>query len=432
MIRIKNFDATGIAPNGVLFAGDLNALQDAVAALTDLTQNLSVATLAIGESGLQLIRYGTSEARLVGAFRADGIIRALGGLFAGSFTTTARDAIPAGFRPYGLVILNQTTNQYEWNSNTDPSPVWRPLGVDPAGVLAFTGAASGITFLAESVGTNNIIVAGVGNEVNPRFAIRADGRIEWGAGGASPRETFVDRLAANMLQVIGGLTVRNNLVLEAGQGGTLVFADGTVLATAPLTYTSQALRDGLMYTEGVLSPAATSSPTPQNSLIVSAGTGWNLVINPGAGLVQGDDDTWQGAYLHLQRAAVNLLLNPTNPATNPRVDAIGIQFNDPSYSGRTPVTGGIAGNIVQVAGTPTSGATTVNLNGGPGKAGGPAFPNSFLLLAYYVANPGDSGTVSGQIVDQRFAAGPAVWGEDNHRYRIGVDNTGTLGTELVL
>jgi hypothetical protein len=59
--RIKTFLADGSNPNGRIFAGDLNALQDAVAALTDLAQALGVGSIALGESGLQFVRYRQSR-----------------------------------------------------------------------------------------------------------------------------------------------------------------------------------------------------------------------------------------------------------------------------------------------------------------------------------------------------------------------------------
>lgn len=127
MNRLFTKNATGVAPDGRWFAGDVNLLQDTVAAITDLTQILSLGTLNIGESGLQLFRFGAGEARLTGLLRVDGILRGLGGLFAGTFTTTQRDAIPLGSRPFGLVILNTTTARHEWNAGTDTSPSWQPL-----------------------------------------------------------------------------------------------------------------------------------------------------------------------------------------------------------------------------------------------------------------------------------------------------------------
>lgn len=127
MSRVKTFDSTGLATSGRLYAGDLNAMEDQYADLSNLTQNVQVGTLAVGEVGLQLLRYGAGEARISGALRTDGIVRALGGLYAGAFTTAARDAIPLGSRPYGLVILNTTTNRYEYNAGTDAAPNWQQL-----------------------------------------------------------------------------------------------------------------------------------------------------------------------------------------------------------------------------------------------------------------------------------------------------------------
>src|SRR5688572_21767349 len=127
MSRVKTFDATGIAPGGRLYAGDLNAIQDQYADLVNYAQTHGVSVLNVGDATIQLLKYGTAEARLTAAFRADGIVRGLGGIFAGTFTTTQRDAIPSGFRPYGLVVLNITTNQLEWNAGSDASPTWLPV-----------------------------------------------------------------------------------------------------------------------------------------------------------------------------------------------------------------------------------------------------------------------------------------------------------------
>jgi hypothetical protein len=127
-LRYKTFQATGIAPDGRLYAGDLNAIQDLYLPLSDFTSTVDVGTLRVGDASLQLYKYGAGEFRMTGHMRFDGIMRGLGGMVAGAFTTTQRNAISAGSRPYGLVILNTTTNLYEWNSGTDASPVWVPLG----------------------------------------------------------------------------------------------------------------------------------------------------------------------------------------------------------------------------------------------------------------------------------------------------------------
>lgn len=133
MHRFKNAVADGTAPNGRWYASDLDQLQDLVAALEDFTQVIGLGTLQIGLANLQLLRYGagvtqSSEGRLTGDFRADGIVRGLLGLMAGSFSTLQRDALPAGHAPTALIIYNTTTNRYEVNSGTDGSRTWVPLG----------------------------------------------------------------------------------------------------------------------------------------------------------------------------------------------------------------------------------------------------------------------------------------------------------------
>src|SRR6185503_3616684 len=55
-------------------------------------------------------------------------------LFYGQVTTTQRDAIASGQRPNGMTVFNTTTNRYEYNSGSDASPVWVPVG--PAGPWA--------------------------------------------------------------------------------------------------------------------------------------------------------------------------------------------------------------------------------------------------------------------------------------------------------
>jgi microcystin-dependent protein len=144
MSRVKTFDSTGVAPNGVFFAGDANAIQDHYADLSNYAQTVDVGTLRVAEAGLQIIRYATSplEARVTAALRADGILTGLSGVVHGAYTTTQRNAIPAGQRPYGLTIMNTTTNQLEINKGTDAVPVWVGVGFDslPVGtILPYTG-----------------------------------------------------------------------------------------------------------------------------------------------------------------------------------------------------------------------------------------------------------------------------------------------------
>lgn len=169
MQRFKTFVATGLATAGRIYAGDFNAIQDAAAGLYDLTQNIGAATLSLGEAGLQVVRYGAAEARLTGALRTDGILRALGGDIAGTFTSALRDSIPTGFAPYGLRILNTTNNRYEWNRGTDGARDWQPLDQPPStynlsGTYVTrptaTTALNGYTYFATDTGGRWLCVAG--------------------------------------------------------------------------------------------------------------------------------------------------------------------------------------------------------------------------------------------------------------------------------
>jgi hypothetical protein len=138
--RIKVFESTGLAPNGRLYAGDLNGIQDKYADQSNFSQEVDAAVFGIGESTLQLLRYGPGEARLSGALRVDQTLRGLGGIIAGAFTTAQRNAIPTGLAPYGLIILNTTTNQYEFNKGTDAVRQWQSMGYAPANGTSISDA----------------------------------------------------------------------------------------------------------------------------------------------------------------------------------------------------------------------------------------------------------------------------------------------------
>lgn len=139
--RYKTFDSTGTAPNGRLYAGDMNAIQDMKAESDDYTQSINVGSLRVGDSGIALSKYGTSEARISAALRVDGVLRAGsgggsgGGILPAVMSTTERDALLAGFRPKGMAIFNTTTNQWEYNAGTDAAPSWQAfvVGAAPSG-----------------------------------------------------------------------------------------------------------------------------------------------------------------------------------------------------------------------------------------------------------------------------------------------------------
>jgi hypothetical protein len=146
--RIKTYDSTGQPTAGRLYAGDLNQIQDDYADLSNFLQTLDVAVVRLGDSGLQLLKYGPGELRFTGAVRLDGILRALGGFYAGAFTTAQRNAIPVGQnpqqRPFGLVILNTDVSELQINLGTDAAPQWVPVGQRVGGLVLPAG--TGITF----------------------------------------------------------------------------------------------------------------------------------------------------------------------------------------------------------------------------------------------------------------------------------------------
>jgi microcystin-dependent protein len=168
---VKNFVATGLATAGRLYAGDLNAIQDAVAAQSDYAQRVDAGTFGVGEAALTLLRYGAGEARLTGAFRVDSIVRALGGVYAGQFTTAQRDAIPLGSRPYGLMIFNTTISRLEINQGSDTTPNWQPMGsltISQNGTQV--GVRQGINFIDGSGVTLTLVDQPASNRVDVTIA----------------------------------------------------------------------------------------------------------------------------------------------------------------------------------------------------------------------------------------------------------------------
>lgn len=144
-MRYKTFDSTGIAPNGKLFAGDLNAIQDMKADASDFTQTIDLSTLRIGDAAISLSKFGAGEAQVAADFRVTKILRGLEGIIPGAFTTTQRDALAVGRAPYGLAILNTVKNKWEWNTGTDAARNWQPFGIDSTiGVYGSRPAASAV------------------------------------------------------------------------------------------------------------------------------------------------------------------------------------------------------------------------------------------------------------------------------------------------
>jgi hypothetical protein len=205
MIRVKEFNATGVAPNGRLYAGDLLAIMDAAAGLSDFAQTVDMASLRIGDAAIQLLKYGTLDARITAALRVDKILRGLGGIIPGSFTTTQRNALAVADRPYGLLIQNTTTNRLEQNIGTDVTPVWVGVGaiednvvtlakmadnsVSGAEIVAGHGGADDYGTVFPTTGLfNGYRFAYISGSVQGNFIYRADldATYPWHSVGAPP------------------------------------------------------------------------------------------------------------------------------------------------------------------------------------------------------------------------------------------------------
>lgn len=235
---------------------------------------------------------------------------------------------------------------------------------------------------------------------------------EW-RNSSGVTEAYVDKsgnFSAQSLSVAGTLLSSSNLT----DVGTIQ-RKGKVSSNIAVGIESNTV--GWDIVPGV-TPGRVSGATPQTALQVTApGGSWTLNIAKGCAHVQGTDDIAQGLYGIVQNAATTLALGTHAPATNPRVDAIVLTYNDSYYTANTPAN---AFAFQQIVGTPTSGANLTNLSGAP------AIPSSSLLLAYILVLTTDTGVQSGNVLDERILSGPAVWGEDNHKYRLAVDANGNL------
>jgi hypothetical protein len=124
-------------------------------------------------------------------------------------------------------------------------------------------------------------------------------------------------------------------------------------------------------TPGILAGGLLSTADMQ---MTAPGSGLSVNVSTGEAIVGGSEGGVQGGYYTRNASTTNLAISTAN-ATNPRIDTVCVTIADAGYTEPTGVAGNAA--VLQVVtGTPTSGATLVNLNG---KA---ALPLSSLLLGY--------------------------------------------------
>lgn len=138
---------------------------------------------------------------------------------------------------------------------------------------------------------------------------------------------------------------------------------------------------------GVGDLLVTQSVTPAMSVSIAAGQVWV----PGTSAPPA-----QGLYYGFNDAPVTLAIAASN-ATNPRIDRIVATVNDAAYTG-------VTNNwVLQViTGTPTAGATLVNLSG----AG--AVPANSLLLSNVLVPNAATTIVTADLADKRLFAKPGL------------------------
>jgi hypothetical protein len=277
-------------------------MEDQYADLTNLAQNVQVGTLAVGETGLQLIRYGAGEARITGAVRTDGIFRGLGGLFAGSFTTTQRDAIAAGSRPYGLLITNTSTNRLEWNSNTDVSPTWQPAAADGSGNVSVPGQVISRAGLAAS----QVIIGSSGTSPTISFGTAGDTTIYKSASKVLTVDSEFHSLRASVTDRIlsGNISTDTANRFQIDASGTFLWGPGATTApTVQLNYVTGGLStNGTFTATGAIASSATV-------MAVSGGgtaQGWLGSISGLATLFLGSDAAY---YIERDSANSRLYIN---------------------------------------------------------------------------------------------------------------------------
>jgi hypothetical protein len=126
--------------------------------------------------------------------------------------------------------------------------------------------------------------------------------------------------------------------------------------------------------------ALTQNGTPNMSVNVGAGRIWLpgtslATVNPGGGAYYP-----QGLYYGENDAAVNLAISASSPF-NPRIDTVIAQVQDAAYAGAAN-----SATLGVLTGTPTSGATLVNLTGAA------AVPASSYVLGYVLV-PANATTI---------------------------------------
>lgn len=212
------------------------------------------------------------------------------------------------------------------------------------------------------------------------------------------------------------------LPATSGIGGTVAFTRTLLLGVGQFA----AMHDRWIamghFLEGVAPPEDTAENTGDVTAALSVNPdlgAMTATVSAGWAFVEGDDNLNQGMYADYNDGDVVVTQTAGAPAAGTqRVDVLVAFINDSEHTIRTPADGMAFGFATGQAG---AGASLAD------KSTWPALPPSSVPLCVLLA---DSGGYSDSI-DCRKAYGPALWGEDGNRYRLGVTPDGLLGVERI-
>jgi hypothetical protein len=192
-----------------------------------------------------------------------------------------------------------------------------------------------------------------------------------------------------------------------------------------------------MFCEGVMAAPAPGANPPwgdvRQACLVQIASGFAVSVGAGWCLVQGDHQINQGMYLDYCDGSGTTTdpFGAPSGGSQQRVDLLCASINDSEHtSDANPPQDQMGFRWVQ--GLASATASIADYAGGAAlPTSWPQVPSSSLLLAAVEIHTGESSIQAGRISDMRRVAGPAVFGEDGKRYRLGVSATGQLGVEEV-